>query len=148
MPVSYSPRNKPSHVFCRQSPFCDRKCQIAKCAVRKLNDGVVAATGSYDFRFILYDAAVAGRQVGNVLMAENLAVVSGLFVANVDFGAVFDGSSRWIEIAVRPGPRVPAVRDTFPLIPCTVLFLRIILMMPPVPSASYLAPGLVITSML
>ena len=44
--------------------------------------------------------------------------------------------------------RVPAVRERFPFMPLAVFFLRIILMMPPSPCASYLAPGLVTTSML
>src|SRR3954469_21280268 len=43
---------------------------------------------------------------------------------------------------------VPAVADKFPLIPCAEFFFRMILIMPPNPCASYLAPGLVITSTL
>ena len=43
---------------------------------------------------------------------------------------------------------VPPLSDTFPLIPWTSFFFIIIFIMPPVPSASYLAPGLVTTSIL
>src|SRR5881398_3290967 len=43
---------------------------------------------------------------------------------------------------------VPAVKDILPLMPRALFFFRIILMMPPIPCASYFAPGLVITSML
>ena len=44
--------------------------------------------------------------------------------------------------------RVPALKEILPLIPLTFDFFRIILMIPPMPCASYLAPGFVITSML
>jgi hypothetical protein len=33
-------------------------------------------------------------------------VLGGVFTASVDFGAVFDGWPRWLEIAVRPGVSV------------------------------------------
>jgi hypothetical protein len=72
----------------------------------RLRDGDAPASGSYDFRFVLYDAAVDGNQVGTTLTADNLTVLGGVFTASVDFGAVFEGSPRWLEIAVRPGVSV------------------------------------------
>ena len=69
----------------------------------RINDGAAPASGSYDFRFVLYDAALNGNQVGPTVAAENLTVVDGVFAATLDFGTVFDGSARWIEVAVRPG---------------------------------------------
>jgi hypothetical protein len=66
----------------------------------RLNDGA-PANGSYDLLFILYNSDVGGSQQG--LIQTNLAtpVSNGLFTATMDFGNVFDGSARWLEIHVR-----------------------------------------------
>jgi hypothetical protein len=60
-------------------------------------------TGAFDFQFVLYDAAVGGSQVGPILDGEDVAVTSGLFTVPLDFGPVFDGSARFLEVGVRPG---------------------------------------------
>jgi hypothetical protein len=71
----------------------------------RLNDGGKLANGVYDFRFILFDAAVGGAQVGPIVSKEDLPVTAGLFNVTLDFGAVFDGKALYLEIAVRPGNR-------------------------------------------
>jgi hypothetical protein len=40
----------------------------------RLTDGDVPAEGSYDFRFILYDATSGGAQVGSTVLRENVTV--------------------------------------------------------------------------
>jgi photosystem II stability/assembly factor-like uncharacterized protein len=67
----------------------------------RLQDGVQAANGRYDFTFTLYDAASAGGVLGAPLATNALAVTEGCFTVALDFGAVFDGSPRWLGIAVR-----------------------------------------------
>jgi hypothetical protein len=69
----------------------------------RLTDGGTPASGPYDFRCILYDAAAGGAQVGPIVALEDVAVADGLFTVALDFGAAFRGSARWLEIAVRPG---------------------------------------------
>ena len=59
------------------------------------------AVGSYDLRFTLHNAAAAGGQVGNALTNTAVNVSNGVFTVALDFGNVFDGSSRWLEIGVR-----------------------------------------------
>jgi hypothetical protein len=55
-----------------------------------------------DFRFIVYDAAVGGSQVGGIVTQPGAPVSAGLFSVSLDFGAgVFTGDARWLEIAVR-----------------------------------------------
>ena len=67
-----------------------------------LKDGSLPANGDYDFRFILYDNAAGGSQVGSALYYDSVPVTNGLFTLQLNFGAVFDGARLWIEIAVRP----------------------------------------------
>jgi hypothetical protein len=67
----------------------------------RLNSANSAATGLYDFRFALFEAADGGAQVGATLTNNATGVTNGLFGALLDFGAVFDGGARWLEIAVR-----------------------------------------------
>ncbi len=60
------------------------------------------ATGTYDIRFLLYDAATGGTQIGSPLCSDDLAVTNGRFAASLDFGAAaFAGQQRFLEIEVR-----------------------------------------------
>lgn len=60
------------------------------------------ATGSYDLRAILYNAEAGGSQVGPIITNLAVAVSQGVFSVSLDFGTgAFDGSSRWLELAVR-----------------------------------------------
>ncbi|MDZ7728948.1 MAG: hypothetical protein U5Q44_12545 [Dehalococcoidia bacterium] len=69
----------------------------------QLSDGDAVADGSYDLRFILYDAASGGSQVGSTVEKTGVAVADGLFTVQLDFGAAaFSGDARWLEIAIRP----------------------------------------------
>jgi hypothetical protein len=67
-----------------------------------LTDGSKAASGNYDLRFRLFNAATTGNQIGNTLTSAPVVVSNGVFSVPVDFGAAaFDGNPRWLEIAVR-----------------------------------------------
>ncbi len=70
-----------------------------------LYDANYAANGLYDFTFGLYDASanVAHNQVGTDVNVANVEVIDGYFTVELDFGDVFDGDARWLEIGVRPG---------------------------------------------
>lgn len=67
----------------------------------RLTDATRSATGLYDFRFQLWNAPLEGSALGtNDLPAVNVA--EGIYSVRLDFGiGVFDGSPRWLEIAVR-----------------------------------------------
>jgi hypothetical protein len=69
----------------------------------KLTDGNVPANGTYDFEFKLYNALGGGVQVGGTVTQGDVAVTSGLFTVQVDFGDVFGGAELYLEIGVRPG---------------------------------------------
>lgn len=68
----------------------------------RLTDDGAPANHKYDFRFKLYSDAGAVTQVGSTLIIEDTQTSDGYFKVELDFGAVFDGQARWLEIGVRP----------------------------------------------
>ena len=68
----------------------------------RLNDGTNPATGTYDLRFALFDAAGGGAQVGSAITNSALAISGGIYTVTLDYGAgVFTGAGRWLEMSVR-----------------------------------------------
>jgi hypothetical protein len=58
--------------------------------------------GQYDLQFKLYDAPKAGSQKGSALILNGFNIVDGYFTTELDFGSVFDGNDRWLQISIRP----------------------------------------------
>ncbi len=95
----------------------------------KLADGGVSANGQYDFQFKLFDTQTVGTgaQQGSLIGISNVTVTAGVFTVQLDFGACatcFDGSPRFLEIAVKPvagptfttlGPRQPIASTPYAL---------------------------------
>ncbi len=68
----------------------------------QLKDAGIPASGTYDMRFRLFDAAGGGAQIGSTDCVDGVMPVDGLFTVEIDFAAApFDGNARWLEIAVR-----------------------------------------------
>jgi hypothetical protein len=67
----------------------------------QLKDAGGPVNGTCDLRFILWNAAIGGSQMGNIVTLEGVEIEDGLFTARLDFGGVHDGSARWLEVAVR-----------------------------------------------
>lgn len=67
----------------------------------RLNDGGTPASGNYDLEFRLFDVQSGGTALATQQQL-NVAVSSGVFTVVLDFGANFNGGSRWLEIGVRP----------------------------------------------
>ena len=68
----------------------------------RLVQGAQPANGSYDFRFTLFNAVTNGTAIGIPLTNAAVQVSNGVFSTGLDFGAqAFDGSPRWLELAVR-----------------------------------------------
>src|SRR5688572_27092477 len=68
-----------------------------------LSDSGRLAQSRYDFRFRIYAVETGGAALAEPLYTENLLIHSGYFLATLDFGnGIFNGQSRWLEIAVRP----------------------------------------------
>ncbi|MBL8999620.1 MAG: tail fiber domain-containing protein [Phycisphaerae bacterium] len=69
-----------------------------------LRETGLPASGEYDLRFRLFNAASGGAQVGSTICRDNVSVTSGLFDVSLDFGSsAFTGSARWLEVSVRAG---------------------------------------------
>jgi len=68
-----------------------------------LYDANHVANDTYDFKFRLYDYSVTGSQIGSDVNVPDINVIDGYFTVELDFGSVFDGNERWLEIGVRPG---------------------------------------------
>ncbi|MCJ7692054.1 MAG: hypothetical protein MUO22_01390 [Sedimentisphaerales bacterium] len=69
----------------------------------RLIDANAAADGEYDLQFGLYDSNSDGNQVGGDIEVNDVDVIDGYFTVELDFGGVFDGEARWLEIGVREG---------------------------------------------
>ena len=70
----------------------------------QLNDAGAPADGLYDLRFVLFPAVTGGTQIGPTVTIDDQQVTDGTFQVELDFGDdAFSGSTRWIEIGVRPG---------------------------------------------
>lgn len=62
------------------------------------------ADGHYDFEFMLYNAPSYGSQLAGTVEANDLDVIDGYFMTELDFGSdVFNGDAVWLQISVRPG---------------------------------------------
>lgn len=66
-----------------------------------LKDNAAPANGNYDFEFALFDLLSAGSQVGAAIPKNNVAVTNGAFSVALDFGPVFPGAGRFLEVRVR-----------------------------------------------
>jgi hypothetical protein len=67
-----------------------------------LNEGSLPSSGVYDFRFRLADSLESGSYLGNPVTISAIPVTNRDFSALLDFGTkFFDGTPRWVEIAVR-----------------------------------------------
>jgi hypothetical protein len=67
-----------------------------------MNDVQGPATGTYDFRFLLYDRTNSGTLKAGPLTNSAIAATNGIFTVLLDFGSgPFAGTNLWLEIAVR-----------------------------------------------
>ena len=83
----------------------------------QLSEGGSPANGSYDLQFSLYDAPTNGNLYSGPLTNLAVAVSSGLFTTNIDFGPVFNGTNYWLAIGVRTNGSTNAFTALQPLQP-------------------------------
>jgi len=74
----------------------------------RLMDANSPADGEYDFLFRIYDAVSDGNKAGEAVNIPDADVIDGYFTVELDFGNVFTGDARWLEIGVRPGDSTDA----------------------------------------
>ncbi len=85
----------------------------------RLTEAGAPATGPHDVRFILYNRDAGGSQVGSTVVLEDVPITNGLFTVQLDFGQVFDGTARWLEVAVRDGSSTGGYTTLSPRQPVT-----------------------------
>jgi len=67
----------------------------------RMTDNSLPPTASYDFEFRLFTVDTGGTAIGTV-QRLGTSVSSGIFTVSLDFGNQFDGTSRFLEIAIKP----------------------------------------------
>ncbi|MBC8095983.1 MAG: hypothetical protein H7Y43_09235 [Akkermansiaceae bacterium] len=67
----------------------------------RLNSGGNLVNGRYDFNFALFSAVGGSGQVGSTQSYTAVPVSNGLFTVVLNFGAIFQGADRWLELSVR-----------------------------------------------
>ncbi len=67
--------------------------------------------GTLSMSFKLFTALTGGAQVGSTI-TQNVAVQNGLLTVPLDFGTVWDGSDRYLEISVGSTVLSPRVKIT------------------------------------
>jgi hypothetical protein len=72
----------------------------------QLRDGGTNANGNYTMTFKLYDAVTNGNQIGSA-MVNSPTLANGLFTVNLDFGNVFNGNARWLDITAQYAANTP-----------------------------------------
>ena len=72
----------------------------------QLDDNNTPANGSYVLRFTLFDSPGGVTPVAGPLVPTTNNVVSGAFTVILDFGKVFDGSERWLQIELHTNDNV------------------------------------------
>ena len=64
----------------------------------QLDDGGAPADGTYDLVFRLYGSQAGFDQIGGAVSVPGVAMTDGIFTVDLNFGDVFDGQERWLEI--------------------------------------------------
>ncbi len=89
-------------VFSSAAPGLAQPMGTAFTYQGELRSAGLPASGPHDMRFRLYGALSGGAQLGNTLCFDHVPLSEGRFTVSLDFGAVFAGQSRYLEIDVRP----------------------------------------------
>lgn len=87
----------------------------------KLADSGVAANGTYDITFKLYDTLANGTQIGTDIVRDDVVVSDGGFTVDLDFGAAAfaSGASRFLQLEVRAGAGAVTYTTLVPRQPLT-----------------------------
>ncbi len=69
----------------------------------RLDHNGAPASGSFDLKFELFDAAADGNPVGVPIELPAQAITGGLFTTELDFGGplVFDGTAYWLAVSAK-----------------------------------------------
>ncbi len=74
-----------------------------------LKENGTPANGTFSMTFKLFDAPTGGNQIGSTI-TRNVRVENGLLTETLDFGAVWNGADRYLEITVGSTVLSPRVK--------------------------------------
>ncbi|MCA9294332.1 MAG: tail fiber domain-containing protein [Phycisphaerales bacterium] len=83
------------------APIAQAQTSTAFTYQGRLTNGGLPANGTFDVRFRLLTASSGGAQLGGTQCFDQVAVSKGIFTLTLDFGAQFNGATRWLEVSVR-----------------------------------------------
>lgn len=87
-------------LICGMGPLLSAPMGTAFNYQGRLDNTNGPVTGLYDFHFVLWNSASGPSQIGPGLELSATPVTNGLFTAVLDFGNVFDGEARWLQVLV------------------------------------------------
>lgn len=67
----------------------------------RLESAGTPANGAHDMQFQLFTQADGGSQIGPTVCLDGVPLTDGLFTVSLDFGDVFDGSKRFLQVSLR-----------------------------------------------
>jgi hypothetical protein len=76
----------------------------------RLTDGMVAASGTYEMQFSLFDSLAGPTQIGSTITNSTVLVTNGVFTVDLDFSPATPfatGADRFLAIAVRKAADPP-----------------------------------------
>jgi len=76
-----------------------------------LKSSGAAITDDVDIKARLFDSETDGTQIGTELELLNVPVTEGVFSIELDFGSVFSGAERWLELEVKLSADLPAAYE-------------------------------------
>ncbi len=72
----------------------------------QLKSGGSPATGNFDMEFRLFDDPAGGAPLATQTL-PGVGVANGLFTVQLDFGALYNGNKRWLDVTVAGTPLSP-----------------------------------------
>jgi hypothetical protein len=80
----------------------------------RLVDQGSPANGSYDFEVKLFEDSAGMSQVGITVLVNDVAVVNGLFMLQLDFDYLWPGYTHYLQISVRKGDEAGSYTPLLP----------------------------------
>ncbi len=65
----------------------------------RLDNSSLPANGTFDLQFNLFGMPAGGIPLAPTICLDNVVVTGGLVTTTLDFGALYPGAARWVEVS-------------------------------------------------